>query len=69
MGATETAVRDPVFFRWHHFVDQQLDRARKVLPPYLPTKVYLKLQSLSTSLSFNYVFCFLKKWWKNHSFL
>ena len=46
MGDTSTAMRDPVFFRWHKFIDslfQEFIETR--LPPY-STKEVMKHQQL-----------------------
>nr|AGI42860.1 prophenoloxidase 3 [Penaeus chinensis] len=34
MGAVETAVRDPAFFRWHKFIDNLFLRYKMTQPPY-----------------------------------
>ncbi|XP_033099168.1 phenoloxidase subunit 1-like [Anneissia japonica] len=34
MGATETAVRDPVFFRWHKYIDNLFFMHKSMLDPY-----------------------------------
>nr|3WKY_A Chain A, Prophenoloxidase b [Penaeus japonicus]3WKY_B Chain B, Prophenoloxidase b [Penaeus japonicus] len=39
MGAVETAVRDPVFFRWHKFIDNVFHRYKLTQPPYTPRQL------------------------------
>ncbi len=34
MGDTSTAVRDPVFFRWHKFIDDTFVQHKVTLDPY-----------------------------------
>ena len=34
MGDTTTAIRDPIFFRWHKFIDDTFVLHKKTLAPY-----------------------------------
>jgi hypothetical protein len=39
MSDTGTAMRDPVFYRWHAYIDSIFDRYKQNLEPYNPTGV------------------------------
>lgn len=41
MGDVATAMRDPVFYRWHAFIDNILQRFKATLPRYTEDKVRL----------------------------
>lgn len=34
MGDVTTAMRDPIFYRWHSFIDSVLNKHKSLLPPY-----------------------------------
>ncbi|XP_062544364.1 phenoloxidase 8-like [Armigeres subalbatus] len=53
MGDTSTAMRDPIFYRWHKYVDQIFRRHKNSLPPYTFTELVnqgITLLSLETRL-------------------
>lgn len=39
MGDPTTALRDPVFYRWHSFIDDVFRQFKDSLPPYTRDKV------------------------------
>lgn len=39
MDDTATALRDPIFYRWHRFIDDLFQEYKKSLPPYSSTDV------------------------------
>lgn len=41
MGDVATAMRDPVFYRWHAFIDSILQRFKSTLPRYTEDNVRL----------------------------
>ncbi|XP_063586243.1 hemocyanin F chain-like [Penaeus indicus] len=46
MAATGTAVRDPVFFRWHGFVDKFFHKYKMTQPPYTPDQLSVGVEVL-----------------------
>lgn len=46
LAATETAIRDPVFFRWHKFIDDVFLKYKMTQPPYTPKQVSMKSSAL-----------------------
>lgn len=34
MGESSTAMRDPIFYRWHAFVNGMFEEYKHTLPPY-----------------------------------
>ena len=39
MGDTSAAIRDPIFFRWHKFIDDLFFLHKIKLPPYTPKEL------------------------------
>lgn len=49
MGFTQTACRDPIFYRWHQMIDNLCMKIKDQLPPYEKTDLafdYIKIQSI-----------------------
>ena len=42
MGDVTTAMRDPIFYRWHSFIDQIFTKFKDLLPSYDNNQVDLK---------------------------
>lgn len=40
MGDSATAMRDPLFYRWHAFINDIFMEHKNLLPPYKPEQVY-----------------------------
>ncbi|XP_071956170.1 hemocyanin AA6 chain-like [Antedon mediterranea] len=54
MGATETAVRDPVFFRWHKYIDNLFVMHKNMLDPYSADDLgfkNIKLEEISVKVN------------------
>lgn len=41
MGNNKTAVRDPIFYRWHGFINDLFDAYHRTLRPYSKAEVQL----------------------------
>lgn len=39
MGDTTTAMRDPIFYRWHAFIDELFQLHKEKLPPYTTQQI------------------------------
>lgn len=39
MGDTKTAMRDPIFYRWHSFLDDIFEEHKRKLHPYTADRV------------------------------
>lgn len=42
MGDSATAMRDPVFYRWHAFIDDVFQEFKQTLPTYTGPQVFTK---------------------------
>lgn len=42
MGDSATAMRDPIFYRWHATIDDMFQEHKSTLPPYPVAKVRYK---------------------------
>ena len=59
MGDTVTAMRDPVFYRWHKFTDSLFQQFKSTLTPYTPAQLtvadvtldHVEVRSAGTSSS------------------
>lgn len=40
MGDTSTAMRDPMFYRWHKYIDHMFTQYKNTLGPYQLTTVF-----------------------------
>ena len=40
MGDTGTAMRDPIFYRWHAFIDDLFQEYKRGQPPYEESEVW-----------------------------
>ena len=43
MGDISTAMRDPVFYRWHKFIDSIFQQFKATLQPYTSSQVIYKM--------------------------
>lgn len=43
MGDTATAMRDPIFYRWHAFIDDLFQEHKNTLPRYTEDQVSLSV--------------------------
>lgn len=43
MGDSVTAMRDPIFYRWHKFIDSLFQQFKATLNPYTAQQVYQSL--------------------------
>ncbi|XP_037784372.1 hemocyanin F chain-like [Penaeus monodon] len=50
MGAVETAIRDPVFFRWHKFIENVFLRYKMTQPPYTSRQLAGNMEIVDVSL-------------------
>lgn len=39
MGDSSTAMRDPVFYRWHAYINYMFEQYKHTLPPYTKDEV------------------------------
>lgn len=46
MGDSATAMRDPIFYRWHAYVDDIFVKFKEGLTPYTEQQVFLKFKIL-----------------------
>lgn len=58
MGDSATAMRDPIFYRWHAYVDDIFNLFKSKLPPYNNDRV----SDCESIIRFIPLFCVLKKY-------
>nr|BAO96441.1 prophenoloxidase beta [Penaeus monodon] len=51
LAATETAIRDPVFFRWHKFIDDVFLKYKMTQPPYTPKQLHMNVEVMSVTVT------------------
>lgn len=52
MGDSATAMRDPIFYRWHKYIDLIFDKYKGTIKPYTPEEVRKYHDKPILSLSF-----------------
>lgn len=50
MSDTSTSLRDPIFYRWHRFVDNIFQQYKATLKPYDKAQVSAQINSKITAL-------------------
>lgn len=51
MGDSATAMRDPVFYRWHGFIDDLFQQYKRTLPPYSQPQVSIVKSIVNSSVN------------------